>query len=383
MKRMYFIFHGRYPSEKAASLFAAKSCEAFAEQGFAVTLLVPRRFGRVYGDSFSHYGLMRNFSVVFLPTLDLFYIPLLNKAAFHISFSVFSAVCFIYLLFRANKDDIIYSNESLPVVAASFILPNVLYEVHDFPEKKFWFYRFLFARIRWVLATNDWKQNMLMQRFGLRKEKIICEPNAVSIEEFAIDVSRQEARHKLRLPLDKNLVVYTGHLYSWKGVDTLGEAARYLPDDVGVIVVGGTGKDVARFRERYGALKNISIVGYRPHAEIPLWQKAADVLALPNTGKENISKFYTSPLKLFEYMASGKPIIASDIPSVRFLVSSEAVFFVPPDDSRALADGIVRVLRDDARGERIAANALRLAYQHTWTARAERICRIFTSSRHG
>src|SRR3989338_7168842 len=81
--------------------------------------------------------------------------------------------------------------------------------------------------------------------------------------------------------------------------------------------VGGTEKDRAKVKVKSEKLKNkdnVKIIEHRPHDEIPFWLRAADILVLPNTAIEDISKYYTSPMKLFEYMASGRPIVPSDLP---------------------------------------------------------------------
>ena len=135
--RLSLVFPGRFPREKPAALFAAKSAAAFATQGLEVTLIVPRRFGRLQDSCFDFYGLPKSFQVVFLPTLDLFALPLLKQLAFQASFLSFSIFLFFYLLFSAKKSDIIYSNETLPLLLASFFFPKTVYEIHDFPKNNF------------------------------------------------------------------------------------------------------------------------------------------------------------------------------------------------------------------------------------------------------
>ncbi len=104
---------------------------------------------------------------------------------------------------------------------------------------------------------------------------------------------------------------------------------------------------------------------------MPLWQSAADVLVLPNTAKEAISRDYTSPMKLFMYMASGVPIVATDLPSVVDVVGKDMATIVPPDDPEALAFGIERALTKEADGKVTRAKAW--VSHHTWERRAERI----------
>lgn len=382
MNSIFLIFFGRFPSEKAASLFAAKSCESFADTGMNVTLLVPRRVGRVKEVPFDYYGVHKNFKIVYLPTLDFLNLRIFQALAFQIGFLVFSVSCFLYLIFKAKRTDIIYSNESLPVLLSSFYFPNTLYEVHDFPEHKLGFYKVLFRMVRHILVTNIWKLKQLEQTFGAPRSKILCERNAVELKDFDISITKKEARKKLGLKVDGNIVVYTGHLYGWKGVDTLALAAEKLPEDTLVVFVGGTDLDVKNFKNIYGTAKNISIVGHMEHSEIPVWQKAADVLVLPNTAKEDISKYHTSPMKLFEYMASRRPIVATDIPSIREILDDTKAVIVSPDDPSAMAKGIAEILEDDARAKIITEKAYQDVESHTWDKRAKRILDFMTKDQH-
>jgi len=370
-KKIWLIFHGRFPSEKAASLFAAKIAESFSEKGLDVTLLVPKRFGSANKDFADYYKIEENFNVVYLPTIDLFSIRFFGKFNFYLSFFIFSISTLIYLLFRANKIDVIYSNESLPLLASSFRFKNIFYEVHDYPENKKYFYKLFLRRCRWILSTNEWKKNKLIKDFSLNSKKILVEPNAVEISKFNIEISKEEARNKLNLPKDKKIILYTGHLYSWKGTDLLAKAGNELPDNFVVIFVGGTDLDIFKYKEKYGQQK-LKFAGFRPHEEIPLWQKAADILILPNTGKEKISLYYTSPMKLFEYMASKRPVIASKLPSIEFILGKEYPFYFDSDDKESLISMINFVFNFD-NSEEVINSSFKKVFNHTWQNRATRI----------
>ena len=370
--KIFSIFHGRFPSEKAASLFAAKGSEAFAKIGTEVTLIVPRRIWREKINPYKYYNLEKNFKIIYLPTLDFFAAPLIRKIAFPTSFLIFSFFSFIYLLFKAGRQDIIYSNESLPILFASFYFSNTSYELHDFPEGNKFFYKLLFRRIRHLLITNKWKAEKVVREFNVPEKKIILERNAVDVKEFDIPIGKIEARKKLGLPIEKQIAVYTGHLYSWKGTDTLAEAVRALPSML-MIFVGGTDPDIERFKTLFGSIENIMLVGHKEHAEVPYWQSVADVLILPNTAKEDISKFYTSPMKMFEYMASRRPIVATDIPSIREVLNDNNAIIVVPDNAESLAEGITKAFSDSKLRETITARAYADVESHTWEKRAKRI----------
>lgn len=95
------------------------------------------------------------------------------------------------------------------------------------------------------------------------------------------------------------------------------------------------------FCRRFAALQrfpHVSFLGERPYKELPINQRAADVLVIPNTARTAISARFTSPLKAFAHMASDVPIVASDVPSIREALSETNAFFFAPDDARSLAD---------------------------------------------
>ena len=104
---------------------------------------------------------------------------------------------------------------------------------------------------------------------------------------------------------------------------------------------------------------------------MPQYLAAADVLVLPTSAREPIGARFTSPLKLFEYMAAGRPIVASDVPSSREVLTEETAIFVRPDSVSSLAEGISRALRDQAFSSNISNNARELVKQYTWSRRAE------------
>ncbi len=111
----------------------------------------------------------------------------------------------------------------------------------------------------------------------------------------------------------------------------------------------------------------------QPHAVIKYYLASADVLVLPNRSGSDVSERYTSPLKLFEYMASQVPILASRLPSIEDAVSEKEVFFFGPDDSSQLIDGVRQVLESPAEADRKAARAYEKAKELSWDAYADRV----------
>ncbi len=359
-RHVVILFAGRYPSEKAAALFVDLNARSLVEAGARVTVVAPRRLGRDTAGNLPY-------ALKYLPVIDLSRIPVLWSAANFLTVWVFAKCAAVWLLLNTAKDDVIISNDVWPLLVATLIRRNTLYEMHDFVKDNV-IYRSLLKRVRFVLVTNEWKRDEITKRFGVPQEKVMLERNAVNLDAFG-NLDQGTARTQLHLGPAEKLVVYTGHLYEWKGADTLAAAAQHVPGAT-FMFVGGTPDDVTRFSKKWGNVSNIRLIGHVPHEQVSMWQSAADVLVLPNSGKEEISVHFTSPMKMFEYMASAKPIVASDLPSIREVLPADIAYYATPDDPASFASAIGMALSDTS-GRGLAARSLVDTY--TWKNRAERI----------
>jgi glycosyltransferase involved in cell wall biosynthesis len=247
-------------------------------------------------------------------------------------------------------------------------------EVHDFYESAFgWVNRGVFRRISGLVVTNRIKMKHLAKAYGIPESRMIHLPNAVDVERFNRRETKEEARTKLGLAKDRKLAVYTGSLFTWKGIHTLARAAKFLPGDWEVIFAGGNNHERAEFRafldrER---LTNVTLLPlpYEDRERAPLFMRAADVVVLPNTAHNLASKYETSPVKLFEYMASGTPIIASDLPSIRNIADEGMVWFFKADNPQSLAEAVMRISYDPAAAEKKAEVAEQAVQAYAWERR--------------
>jgi glycosyltransferase involved in cell wall biosynthesis len=204
---------------------------------------------------------------------------------------------------------------------------------------------------------------------GISPVKIAVWPDAVDLERFDHFPPPSEARTALQIPREGALAVYCGHFYDEKGVPSLVDAARLMPKAI-VQLVGGWPQDIERMRERARGCHTLRFVGFVANALVPLHLAAADVLVIPNSARFPQART-TSPLKLFEYMAARRPIVATRIPAFAGLLRhGENAWLVAPDSPEALADGIERVLASPALGAQLAEQAWRDVQQHTWLRRA-------------
>jgi len=159
-------------------------------------------------------------------------------------------------------------------------------------------------------------------------------------------------------------------LYKWKGVDTI-VAAKFKGQ---IYLVGGTKQDLEKYRKRVG--KNVHVVGHVKPSKVPKYQKAADVVILPTPAKYKISKHYTSPLKLFEYMASKTPILASNVPSNKEILNSKNAVFFKPDSPTSFANNLNWMLSNNKKCAARAAQAYKDVKNYTWDKRARNILKF-------
>lgn len=371
--KLLYVANARIPTEKAHGIQIMEVCSAFAKDKLEVELILPARVNRIRKDPFEYYGKEKNFKIKKLPCLDLIvldkYIGMLGLWVESLTFFVSA---FFYMIFK--KADIIYTRDKF-FLPFSLVKNNIIFEAHTFP-KNYRLYSFFLKRVRGIVVITQ-KLGEFFAIRGIDKAKLLVLPDGVDLAEFDVKNTREQHddRKKLGLPLDKKIILYSGHLYAWKGAGVLLEATRRFSeaDNLQFIFIGGTEKDVKEFNQKSLGLNNIMIVGHRSHSEIPFWLGAADVLVLPNSAKEDISKFWTSPMKMFEYMASSKPIVASDLPSLREVLNENNSVLVEPDSPEKLAEGIKKILDNPELSGKISGQALRDVQKYSWSNRAKNI----------
>jgi glycosyltransferase involved in cell wall biosynthesis len=362
--KLIYLTTTALPAKTAHSIQIMHMCDAFARSGHDVELLMPDVPASIGGDPFEYYDLPARFGIRCIGTLA----PGTGSSRQLSSHLLYLWRAARYL--RTQRYDALYARE-MGFAQISIFLRDYFLEVHGLPRRAGFLHRRKWRRARGVVVITERLKELLAAE-GVAEERLFVAPDGVDLDRFAVACSREEARRALELPQEGRLVVYTGSLYGWKGVQTLAGAASLLPPAVTTLFVGGGDRDAAAFREQY-ANDRIRVIGHRPYQDVPLYLAAADVLVLPNSGLSAMSRHYTSPLKLFEYMASGRPIVASDLPSFREILDPQTAVLVPPDDAPALAAGINTVLDDAGLAARLVARARALAQNCTWTARAGRI----------
>jgi len=403
--KILYITSARIPTERANGIQLMKMCEAFRQQGASIELIVPTcarsEAVKDVHDVFAYYAIGTAFPITFIPAPD--FLQWDHRVPECIRLLLFYAQSFWFSLKAVaknwNRRNVVFYTRSLHTL---FVLcltlrlhrKPVYFEAHEFhgdPQRPgalrsvlSWLMKLMLGRVAGLVVITH-RLKALYAGLGIPEPAILVAPDGVDAQRLACSTSKSEARESLGIPQDNAVICYTGHLFRWKGVYTLVESAAYLPDTCRIYIVGGRAKDVEALQHYANTQQSdkIIIVGHVPPAEVPLYLKAADALVLPNSAEQRISREYTSPLKLFEYMAAQRPIVASDLPSLReVLRHNENACLVPPDEPKALAKGILYILRDSEPAQQLAQKAGADAASYTWDRRAERILHFLEPGTH-
>jgi glycosyltransferase involved in cell wall biosynthesis len=239
--------------------------------------------------------------------------------------------------------------------------------------------RDLFAGADQVLTVSDAVRDHVLEVAPGATVTVL--PNGVDVDRIRPDATTAAWRERVSGGQTGDFVVgFVGRVRAWHGVDILVDAvarARKNHPDIRLCIVGEAGDclaDLVRLAEERGLGDAMVMTGPVPHDEIPAVLGSMDLVAAPYPALEN---FYFSPLKVFEYMAAGLPIVASAIGQVdEILTDGETALLVPAGDAEALAAAVSR-LREDADlraglGRRARETAVR---EHSW---ADRVATVET-----
>jgi glycosyltransferase involved in cell wall biosynthesis len=389
--RILYLADTRFPVERANGVQTFETCRALAARGHAVTLFVRQDTTRPARDPWLFYGAPREagLSIVRLPRL-----PALIRRGAYLATAIARAM--------SVAPDIVFTRD---LVMADILLgmpkslrPPVVYESHGYApvmaaerpaalgsgtppswrkirrltarESRVWG-----GASGYVTLTRVHQQE-LEDRFGVRANSAVV-PDGVRLDGARAFVEPS--------PAEPLTVTYAGHLYKWKGVDVLIDALADLPG-VRVRIVGGQPGETDHVRlhglaDARGVADRVTFTGWLPPASVAAELARAHVLVLPNT-RTLTSDRYTSPLKLFDYLAAGRPIVASDLHAIReVLRDQDNALLVEPDSPPALASAIRRLTSEPALARRLAAKAFDDAAYYGWATRAERIDVVLGAAR--
>ena len=344
MEAITYLSNLRIPSEMANSVQIMKMCESMSDLGTNVNLIKPKRASQLdnqFEDLFDYYDIEKKFEITDLNYFDK------NSVVF-----MRNTLHFAINLIKTNNITSIIEFHNLP------------------PQRHMKKYRNLFkysTNIYPIALTKGLAED-ISSEIGVDIDNILVAPGAVDISKFKTTYSELNNDNKLT-------ITYVGSLIKNRGVDLLLEAALKMPDYC-IKIIGGVGDELINAQNylKENNINNVNLLGHKSQQEIYNFYNNSDILILPMSGRENHTQKYASPNKLFEYMATGKPIIAANLPSVReILIDGENSLLFEPDNALDLVRKI-KILSDDKMLKiKLGKNSREKAESFTWSNRVQRI----------
>lgn len=333
----------------------------------SLSVVAPRYYGVIkLEDIKNRHGLGILPKLIFLKNFSVKDPSVFAFALFNIP-----AIGFLFLKLIREEIDFIYIRSSiffpLAIFAYIFQIP-CYYETHRKPLSFHERYRdYVMSRISTGIIVIS---NYLKEYYLPYKKNILIVHDAVSLERFSGVFNKGKVRKDLGiLPGDK-VCLYAGTVSRLKGVDYIFVTAKILPDFVFLLVGPALGEFVG-----INVPKNVKLLGAREQSELPPILHCADVLLLPHPKGE----YSQSPMKLFEYMASGVPIVASRLPSISEVLNNNNAILIEAENANALASGIQKVVNDKSFSDKISKQAYQDVRSYTWEERGRKIATFIIS----
>ncbi len=359
--KLVYITPSELPSKQANTIQTVKMCEAFADHGHDVELLCPR-ISTVLHDVFDYYGVNRNFEIKRLPW----------KPFHEYQFTLLAAAqaCRV-------EADIVYGRSIAGCYFSSILGLDVVYEshvpaddIHPITDRMFNSLISSGNLVSLVVITEALKDYYL-SKYNI-EEKIHVAPDAAT-RQSGIPI-------KELLNTDRQQVGYVGHLYEGKGIELILNLAKEL-SNVDFHLVGGTDEDLKKWRYRAKEVPNLKLHGHVPPAHVGDYLATFDVVLAPYQrkvqgadGETDLSK-WMSPLKIFEYMSAGKPIVCSDLPVLReVLTDGENALLCDPETIDEWKEAFRKLQTNSELRESLIENAQSdFETKYSYNARAENI----------
>jgi glycosyltransferase involved in cell wall biosynthesis len=324
------------------------------------------------------------------------------------SYFISSVLLFLYLLKALPRSEVIYAREFYAVLAV--LLPHFLFkkklvfEINGLAseEQKLkghsfinGIYSFLLKMAEMfaakcsnvVVSVTSQISVHLIGHFHCRPDRIKVVQNGVNISVFypIKDIALlKEWRKKLGIEEDEVLVVFVGNIAPWQGVDILIESAfRLLAENEKLkFLIVGDGllkRTLVKKAEDSKWGNKIIFLGMRPYEEIPFLINIADICVAPFINERN-RKTGVSPLKIFEYMACGKPVVSSRIEGLEFMEKEYAGQLAEPDDVVSLAKALQDLLTNTHMRIEMGRRGFEIAREKfSWDSRAVEIGKILSA----
>lgn len=371
--KIIYLANIRMPTEKAHGVQIMKMCEAFSRAGTDVNLIVSDRRTPIKKDPFSYYGVEKEFFIKRITSLDFVKFGKIGFTIQSFSFAISS------LLYVMNREGIIYSRDPLPLYLLSFFRKDIFWEIHTKQDN--FMARRLLKKANGVIPITKGLRDFYEKKLG-KVKSILVSPDAVDLKDFELCKTKEGLRKELNLPLNKKIVGYIGKMKTMGEVKGVEGIMEVFPDilkknpDAFLLLVGANSDELNELTkilaEKGISEESYKIVEHVSRVSAVGYMKTSDILVMNYPNTEHYA-YYMSPLKMFEYMASGAVIITTDLPSIREILDEKSAIFVKPDDNVDLLNKINGLLSNWQTAKAVSESSLSLSRHFTWDKRAKDI----------
>lgn len=374
--RIAYCTNVRLPSERAHGHQVAAVCDALTELGHDVTIFCPFRKNVVEKDYWAYHHADKRVKVQYLGTFD----PIDSWIPKVLQIHVLN-----WLMRRSLSHELRVMSPECVYTRTPALLPalfttdtSVILELHTLPNHGQQSFVDYCNQCRLIVClTTPMKEELV--KWGVGADRIIVEGDAVNLDRFTEMPEKKEAREALKIhDLKKFTVGYAGSFKTMghdKGVTHISEAVEIIRSkggEIAKIIVGGPKSELEAMREKDSHPGEF--IGFFDQGKLKQLYAACDVLIYPapKSGHPYFTRD-TSPLKIFEYMAAGRPIIAADLPPIHDILDESTAYFFKAGDSADLARAIQQVMDHPEEAMKKAEKARTKVENHTWEKRMKRI----------
>lgn len=376
VRRLTYISHSVLPSRAANSVHVMKMADAFARDGCRTQLVAFRSLRRWSSKKGlrTFYRVSGDFQLSLLPTIP----QRVNR--------VYISAIGLTLAGLWRSDAVYTRVPQAAAFCARVGMPCCL-ELHhpinrNSPERKALLQFLSNKHLTPIVSITEALKHQLINDLGCHPDQIFVAPDAADpIAETEIAVLEAPAGGRLR-------VGFLGHLYRGKGMELIEQIVPEVPW-ADFLIVGGTENDISYWKDRLAGLNNIHFEGFVPHAKTAGYLKSFDIALLPNqnhvsaAGDANINiSRWTSPLKAFEYMAAGLPIIASDQKNLREIFQNDHnALLCSPNNCAEWKSALTKLRADPDLRARLGSRAYKdFTEKYSWDARSRNVIQFLNQT---
>jgi glycosyltransferase involved in cell wall biosynthesis len=372
--KISYIAGSKVPSREANSIHVMKMCQALKQEAYDVTLYIPgtKTQAADYSTLWQHYGIKEPFAIQYIPS------KMKSLALSHLAFGFRSATDS-----KNQRSQYVYSRHLHAAMFSSLRGLPTVYEMHsvDPGGKMSWLYLRLLIRgkgFKKLVVISEALKKLILQKYPdiFTSENTIVAHDGVDLERF----SQERGSRRNQVTPDTGFVAgYIGHLYPGRGIELIFELAR-RQKGITFWLIGGMEQDIQRWKSELAQnnLPNVRIFGFVSNSDLPRIMSECDVLLMPyqkkvfTVGGSDSSK-WMSPLKMFEYMASGRPIISSRLPVLLEVLTPDNAILCDPDDIKAWQSALEKVLNEPEWAQKLGCQAQLDVQKFAWRSRVRMV----------